>query len=297
MTMANSATISVCRLCGNQGQLRESHIIPAFVARWIKDTSATGFLRGYHVPDRRAQDFPKVRLLCADCEQRFSVAEREFAESIFVPFHRDHRSRFPYNDWLLYFAVSLAWRCLATSNGEGLRDHPHHASAVDRAQDIWKEYLLGRTDSVGQYRFNLFFTPLGGRSDSKVPEGLAWYFSRGADMTTVYSKVRAATYAKLPGMFFWTSIVPPDPGGWKGTRITKKGKLRQGGQAIEENAAGQFVMERAELIYTRINNLSPQQRERIAETVRRNPARAARSLSFAAWLDDERLRRENMLKA
>jgi len=153
---------------------------------------------------------------------------------------RDHRSRFAYDEWLRYFAVSLAWRCVVTSNGDGLRDHPQHAEAIDRARDIWREYLLGRADIPGPYRFNLFFTPLGGRSDSRVPDGLSWYFLRGADMTTAYSKVMAATYTKIPGMLFWTSVVPPDPGGWRGTRIAAHGTIRQSNQHLGEGQRASF---------------------------------------------------------
>lgn len=290
------SSASQCRLCEQHGALRASHVIPAFVARWIKDTSATGFLRGYHVPDRRAQDLPTVPLLCAACEERFSVAERQFAQSIFIPFLENHRSRFAYDEWLRYFAVSLAWRCVVTSNGDGLRDHPQHAEAIDKARNIWREYLLGSADIPGPYRFNLFFTPLGGRSDSRVPDGLSWYFLRGADMTTVYSKVMAATYTKIPGMLFWTSVVPPDPGGWRGTRIAAHGTIRQSNQHLGEGAAGEFLMDRVRLVYERVESLSPRQRERIADTVRRDPERAVRSRSFETWLDDERLRRENMHK-
>jgi len=237
-----------------------------------------------------------VRLLCHDCEQRFSPSEKKFAELIFVPFH-DGRSRFLYEEWLLYFAVSLAWRFLATSNNEGLQDHPRHVEPVDQARQAWAEFLLGRTDSVGPHRFNLFFTPLGGSSESRVADGLAWYFLRGADMTTVYSEARAATYVKLPGMLFWTSIVPPDPGGWSGTRISKRGTLRQRAQTLGERWAGQFLMERADRVYKRISNLSTQQNQRIADSIRRDPARAAQSRSFQAWLDDERLRQENSSKS
>ncbi len=288
-------TTPTCGLCGTETFLKESHVIPAFVPRFIKETSATGYLRGYHVPNRRVQDLPTVRLLCEACEQRFSLAERRFAEVIFRPFN-DGRLRFPYEEWLLYFAVSLAWRCLATSNGAGLQDNPQHKTAVDRAREVWAEFLLGRRDRVNPYRFNLFFTPAGGTSESRVPEGLTWYLLRGADMTTVYSKSRAASYAKIPGMMFWTSIVPPDPGGWRRTRIAKRGTLRQGGQVLEARDAGQFLIERADLVYKRLNDLSPQQSQRIADTVRRDPERAAQSRSFQAWLDDERLRRENRSK-
>ena len=73
MAATTSPLTSECGLCGNLAELRDSHIVPAFVARWIKDTSATGFLRGFHQPNRRVQDFPTKRLLCEGCEQRFSV--------------------------------------------------------------------------------------------------------------------------------------------------------------------------------------------------------------------------------
>jgi hypothetical protein len=224
-----------------------------------------------------------------------SLLPRKSSQNLlFRPFLNDGRSRFPYEEWLLYFAVSLAWRCLATSGEEGLRDHPHHLDAVGRARDTWTGYLLGKSDYAGPYRFNLFFTPLGGSSDSRVPDGLSWYFMRGTDMTPVYSKALVATFIKLPGMLFWTSIVPPDPGGWKGTRIAKRGTLRQKDQGMDE---GQFLMDRVDLIYKRINNLSSQQSQRITDTVRRNPERAAQSGSFKAWLDDERIRRANKLKS
>ena len=120
---------------------------------------------------------------------------------------------------------------------------------------------------------------------------------RGVDMTPVYSNTLAATYVKFPGMLFWTSIVPPDPGGWRGTRIAKRGTFRQRKQVMEEPAAGQFLKDRIDLINKRINDLSPQQSQRITETVRRNPERAVQSRSFEAWLDDERIRRENRLKS
>src|SRR6266851_9905170 len=98
---------AACRLCGTETALIQSHAIPAFASRWLKQTSATGFLRGFHVPNQRMQDFPTLRLLCRECEQRFSASEKQFAEFVFVPFH-EGRTRFQYEDWLLYFAVSLA---------------------------------------------------------------------------------------------------------------------------------------------------------------------------------------------
>jgi hypothetical protein len=287
--------VSKCHLCGNEARLAESHILPAFVARWVKDTSATGYLRGFHAPNRRKQDFPTKRLLCDECERRFSGAETKFAQSVFVPFH-DGRSRFEYSGWLLYFAVSLAWRCLATSNRSELERYPQHVEPVDRARDALAAFLLGNADRVRPYRLNLFFTPAGATSSSELPEGLGWYSLRGTDMTPVYSRAKAATYAKLPGMFFWMSIVPPDPGGWKGTRIGRHGTFRAKNQVLAEPGVGDFLNDRVKTVYKQLTNLSPVQKQRMEESLRRDPERAAQSRTLEAWLDDERIRSDNLLK-
>ena len=170
MVAITSPLISECGLCGNQAELRDSHIIPAFVARWIKDTSATALLRSFHQPNRRVQDFETKRLLCEECEHRFSVAEEKFARLVFYPYH-DGRVRFPYEDWLLYFAVSLAWRCSVTSGRAELLKYPHHVEAIESARYVWADFLLARSDRVGRYRFNVFFTGYGasGASDVSKP--------------------------------------------------------------------------------------------------------------------------------
>jgi hypothetical protein len=45
--------MSKCALCHNVKELKDSHIIPAFVYRWIKETSATGYLTFSENIDRR----------------------------------------------------------------------------------------------------------------------------------------------------------------------------------------------------------------------------------------------------
>ena len=209
--------------------MRDSHVVPAFVARWIKDTSATGFLRGFHQPCERSQPLQCV----ADVFQA----------------------------------------------------------------PIWADFLLEKADRVGQYRFNIFFTPAGVTSEGILPEGLSWYLLRAPDATPVYSQVRTAIYVKLPGMFFWTSVVPPDPGGWKGTKIAKHGTVRSKNQRIKEEAIGQFLASRIEMVFRRLSDLSPRQRQRIADAVRDNPERVEASLTIQALLDDERIRGENLQKS
>jgi hypothetical protein len=54
-------TITPCRLCGEMKELQESHILPGFVYRWMKETSATGYLRFAQQPNLRVQDGVKLR--------------------------------------------------------------------------------------------------------------------------------------------------------------------------------------------------------------------------------------------
>jgi hypothetical protein len=82
-----------CRLCSETKELRESHILPGFVYRWMKETSATGYLRFGQQPNVRVQDGLKLHLLCGDCEQRFNQWETESMNTRRTSPTRQGRSR------------------------------------------------------------------------------------------------------------------------------------------------------------------------------------------------------------
>ena len=98
-----------CALCKKIKDLKESHIIPKFVGEWLKETSATGYLRDGASPNLRKQDIIKEHLLCHECEENLSKYEKRFSEEIFVPFHSGKRE-FLYDDWLIKFIISMSWR-------------------------------------------------------------------------------------------------------------------------------------------------------------------------------------------
>ena len=101
-----------CRLCGETKELQESHILPGFVCRWMKETSATSYLRFGQQPNLRVQDGIKLHLLCADCEQRFNHWETQFANRIFHPMIQGNTPSASYGAWLLLFCASVSWRAL-----------------------------------------------------------------------------------------------------------------------------------------------------------------------------------------
>ena len=59
----------ICRLCYCDAELQESHVIPAFVFRWLRETGPTPHMRISDEPNRRVQDGLKYPWLCRDCEQ------------------------------------------------------------------------------------------------------------------------------------------------------------------------------------------------------------------------------------
>jgi hypothetical protein len=86
-----------CALCKEERELKQSHITPAFVIRWIKRTRATPYLRSPINTNIPSQDGKKIPLLCADCEQLFSDVEKVFAEKIFIPYHDQGVRSFSYD--------------------------------------------------------------------------------------------------------------------------------------------------------------------------------------------------------
>lgn len=106
-------TPAPCKLCGAIANLEQSHILPAFVFRWMKDTSATGYLRFGGKPNCRAQDGERRYWLCRGCETRLCQWETEFAAQVFHPLISDGGQRIPYQEWMLKFAVSVSWRVLS----------------------------------------------------------------------------------------------------------------------------------------------------------------------------------------
>src|ERR1700677_1288298 len=134
-----------CKLCLKNDQLRNSHIIPLFVVDYIKRTSSSGYLRRAINPNLRIQDFPKLKLLCENCEQLFSEREKIFCEKIFIPYLEKGIKKFKYAEWLQYFAVSLAWRTAIVGKTAHIKIHPHQSQKIDKLIQDWANYLLGNT--------------------------------------------------------------------------------------------------------------------------------------------------------
>jgi hypothetical protein len=143
-----------CALCNRTTELLESHIIPRFAFKWLKETAPTA-IRNAKNPNMRVQDGVKEYLLCNECENLFNKWETKFYEEIFLPFHNNPNSTVRYSPWALKFAVSVSWRVLTY-----LYKHPTYLSDTQREAALnplnsWQRFLIGELPNPGQFEQHL----------------------------------------------------------------------------------------------------------------------------------------------
>lgn len=103
---------SVCRLCLNNTDLRNSHIIPKFFFEEVKRNSLTKKMRTGITVNKVQQDGLKTKFLCQHCEELFSKYEKLFSENIYNHYIDKDLSYVlnSDNDELRYFILSIVWR-------------------------------------------------------------------------------------------------------------------------------------------------------------------------------------------
>ena len=146
-----------CRLCGVESSLQLSHVLPAFVFRWLRESSGGGHLRLGLSPNQRVQDGVKRYWLCASCEGLFSRSETEFATKLFYPNTGGESAQFIYGEWLLRFCVSVSWRVLQIQKEEtSLKGYePDAIARIAEADATWKAFLLGQRPHPGPFEQHL----------------------------------------------------------------------------------------------------------------------------------------------
>jgi hypothetical protein len=282
-----------CRLCGETRQLQESHILPAFVFRWLKETSATGHLRFSQQPNLRAQDGLKLPFLCAACECRLNQWETQFANHVFYPLTQGGPDGTPYGPWFLLFCASVSWRVLAHEflDGRNIRHVPNSLMPrVARAERTWREFLLGRiARPEGHEHHFLPLGPIESHTFSDMPPNMNRYFLRAVQMEIVSGERTAFTYAKLGPFAILGFISMPASSRWVGTRVFGgQGRTRRPDYIIPSTFVD-YVFEKAGRLAAMYDKMSDKQAEKIEEAYRANMERAAQSGSIEAMSHDVRL--------
>lgn len=295
---------ATCRLCEESLPLQRGHVVPAFVFRWIKDTSVTGKLASPGAPGKVLQDGLRFPLLCSNCERILSIDEKRFREEMFVPYHSGAcPTRVVYEAWLPRFIVGLALKIAYFADHRAVA--PRAAKVLyERAVPQWRDYLLGRTTRLGDYELHLVPTnpdliPLP-PNDPVVREKLPWYLMRSVDQDFVFSDAgRGYIFTVFPGFMISVPIVPRRRrvADWPGTRVRSKGVFDlQLPRSIAEPGLVDFIWDRIRL-QQELNDQAPPKGEslmrRAERAIDQNPDRVLRSGSLQAV----RLARRNSLRS
>jgi hypothetical protein len=278
--------VGQCRMCSAQGPLILGHVIPAFVWRWLKDTSATGFLRGGENPDIRVQDGWRRYWFCRRCEDTVSRFERRFSEDLFPLVVSEASAPYRHGPWLSRFLASVALRVLMLH--EEVPDAfklftPAQSAALPQAREAWRAFVNGEAATPGIH--DLHFVPLGRLAhyggNLALPPNFNRWSLRSIEVHVASNNAQAFAYMKMGPALAFGLIQPPSAPLWVGSRVGLKDGYVGGNLKLSVNLL-QYLIERAERLDALNKRRSRRQEEKIAATMRANPERAATSETFLA---------------
>lgn len=292
-----------CRLCQKDKNLRESHIIPAFVYRWIKETSATGYLRFVKNINLRVQNGVKVKLLCDDCEKILNVFETKFSHEIFYPYvnkelneegvaQRNIKS-FQYSDWLLKFIISLQWRISVLENNLSKNYLDYHQKDMQYYLEKWRLFLLGEKKDTGFCETHLIFLQNLAAAEGAFPASMndrvVYYLLRATDGTIITTNKKLGVFSKIGPIAFYTFIKPSALKKTTDTKIHLRGMIKTG-----QNISNPDIVDF--LFINRLNQtmellkFSEKQQKVISESFLKDPEKSFNSLTAKAFESDQILK-------
>ena len=282
----------ICRLCDTEARLEESHIIPAFVYKWLKVSAAASFMRFGTQPNKRVQDGFKRFWLCRKCEDTLNGWETKFANELFYSFNKGKADRVSYDRWLLKFCVSISWRVLTLFVEENqLTDFPEELQEETKnALAIWKKFLLDALPHPGPHQQHFLpWDAVEAVTDKNTPVNINRYILRSIDVDAVRSKSTAFVYSKLGRFMILGFISSKHPRHWEDTMVHLRGTI-QPQRYVLPAWFGDYVYSRARR--TRrglLMALSERQKEKTRQDSFQDIDRTANSETFSAVDHDVKL--------
>ncbi len=273
---------TLCKLCQKNDDLRTSHVLPRFLGKYLKETSATGFLTAVDENGKpsRSQDLYKRELLCDQCETVLNEAETFFAASIFHPFKKNQLKTIPVDERLGRFAVSVSLRALWMMQ---LIKHPlaeRWKGQLDELETEWRNYLLKKHNFVkGNHSHHILLCneailAVGLKNSPNLIHSVlrtsAYYLFEKFD--------KAYVFANLAGVQIISMISPPELPVSQGTEVYPNqtfGVVTPPG--IGWGGYFQNLLELARKCDDARSRLSVTQREMIKRSMNKDPEKAAMS--------------------
>lgn len=276
-----------CAFCDQHGELRDSHVLPAFVYRWLRGRSGTGHIRQTDNPNRRVQDGLKQPWLCASCETSFSRHETAFATKLFHPWH-DGATRVPYSEWLLKFCTSVSWRVLKYARGRNpdARYTDEQNRLMDEAEVRWKAFLDDQAPHPGAFEQHLLiFDVIEDTTIRDLPTNINRFMTGAITLDIVGSERSLMTYAKL-GRFNIFGIIQKGPNKWEGTKVhVREGVIKPDRFVIPAGLLDLF-RDKAKLAADGLDSMSSHQRTKVQQSVDGNLGRFRESDQFRSIMAD-----------
>jgi len=244
-----------CKLCHKEKELQESHIIPKFVYKWMKQTGTGRFRQGFNI-NKPLQDGIKEFLLCRDCEQEFSKREDWFKKNVFDSFINRRKTTFYLSDNLKYFAVSLLWRVLIYFKDDG--NKYKFKEKLDDAEKEWRKYLYENEDLNKYDSIHLMCNP-DYIEISKSPKNIYSYLLRDVDIEIGEGEGKCFIYAKFARFIFIGVIEGFEKSSFIETEISQS--INTNIQRLNDSALKRFIFNRAENTKN-FEDLSKEQQEK-----------------------------------
>lgn len=280
--------IGSCLLCEKTSDLQLSHIIPAFVFRWLRESSGNGHFRLGMEPNRRAQDGLKRYWLCSACEGMLGRSETSFAKYLFHPFVQGEKTRFRYDAWLMHFCVSLSWRVLRFYIEEGsVSDYPPQViEQIKTAELVWREVLLGKRPHPGKHQQHLLPMDRIESASGRLAPNINRYLTRAIDMDLCRGNKNVITYAKLGRFIVVGFVEEPEPSQWRGAKINANEGTIEPKDYVLPMAFGKYINDKAKRMAELLDGMSHQQHQKVDEAFRKNVDKFVGSDAYDAMVAD-----------
>lgn len=289
-----------CILCLELAELRESHILPAFAFRWLRDSSGTGHIRNTSQVNVRVQDGVKRYWMCSKCEGRLGEFERRFAGELFRPYLHNTRTLYPYGGWLNRFCASLSWRVLRFHRDENHLSSwdPQALGYVTQALETWADLLRGNRSNPGVHEQHLLpldeieSTTIGG-----LPRNINRYLMRVVDMDVLKSRDSICTYAKLGRFVIIGFVHEPNPRHWQGSKVHANEGIVEPKHYRLPRPLWDYIDQRARRTLALMEGISEPQRAKVEDSFRQNTDRYLGSDAYLADLADFELHGDDMFSS
>jgi hypothetical protein len=278
--------IGVCELCAKHAPLLQSHVLPAFVFKWLKQA---GHIRYAEAPNRRSQDGVKRNWLCRECEDLFNSFETPFASRIFHPYDLNRSIRIRYGEWMLKFCASVAWRSLLhlKQDQQVTQFNERQVGLVDDALRTWSRYLRGEYKHTGSFELHLLpFDEIAHTGGHKFSPNINRYLTRAIDINAGSSNSMCFTYSKLGPFAVFGFIQSDHSQQWKGTKVSHRGGWFEPGNYTLPRQLMDFLNERASRTSKAMEKISATQQKKIADSLKADPERFLQSGLFRAMQRD-----------